>query len=106
MSSDAAETGQENGVLPEEYLRLEASVRRLLDDAAGQRARARDAEQRAAELERMIRDLSSGALDPVKLKDRVRKLEAENQELRRRMVGSQDRIRRLIARFDFLREEM
>ncbi len=111
MSSEGAEAGRsdaapEDAGLPEEYLRLQATVRRLLDEAAGYRARAQVAEQRATELERTLRDLSSGALDPVKMKDGLRKLEAENQELRRRMVSAQDRIRRLVARFDFLREEM
>lgn len=105
MWSDVAETGQET-VLPEEYLRLEASVRRLLDETAGFRARAQVAERRASELERTLRDLSSGALDPIEMKDRLRKLEEENAELRQRMVGAQDRIRRLVARFDFLSEEL
>lgn len=106
MSSDEADTGPGSGVLPEEYLRLEASVRRLLDEAAGYRARAHVAEQQAKELERTLRDLSSGALDPLKMKEGLRRLEEENAELRQRLVAAQDRIRRLIARFDFLREEM
>lgn len=94
------------GLLPDEYLRLERSVRQLLDDVAGFRARAQVAERRARELERTLRDLSSGDLDPVRLKESVRRLEEENRELRRRMVHAQDRIRRLVARFDFLREEL
>lgn len=111
MSSEGAESGRgdaapEDAALPEEYLRLQATVRRLLDQVAGYRARAQVAEERATELERTLRDLSTGALDPVKMKEGLRKLEAENQELRRRMVAAQDRIRRLVARFDFLREEM
>lgn len=104
VSSAGAETGGRE--LPAEYARLEAAVRRLLDEAAGYRARAQVAEERAAELDRTLRDLSSGALDPVKLRQGLRRMEEENQELRRRMVGAQDRIRRLIARFDFLREEL
>lgn len=108
MSSDGADTEglDRNGALPEEYRRLEDAVRRLLDEAAGYRARAQVAEERATRLETTLRDLSTGALDPIKLKDGVRRLEEENRELRRRIVGAQDRIRRLIARFDFLREEM
>ena len=106
MSSDEADAGPENGVLPKEFRRLESSVQRLLDEAAGYRARAHVAEQRAKELEKTLRELSSGALDPLKMKDGLRKIEEENAELRRRMVAAQDRIRRLIARFDFLREEM
>lgn len=105
MSSDEADK-RDGGTLPAEYLRLESSVRRLLDEAAGYRARAKVAEQRAAQLEGTLQDLSSGALDPVKLEEGIRELEEENEELRRRIVGAEDRIRRLIARFDFLREEM
>ena len=92
--------------LPEEYERLEKAVRRLVDEVAGYRARAQVAERRATELERALRDVSSGALDPLKLRDGMRKLAEENRELRHRMVQAQDRIRRLIARFDFLQEEM
>lgn len=92
--------------LPAEYARLERAVRRLLDDAAGYRARAQVAERRVVELERTVRDMSTGELDPLKLREGVRRLETENRELRRRMVQAQDRIRRLVARFDFLREEM
>lgn len=105
MSSDAAD-GSTNGALPEDFLRLEASVRQLLDQVAGYQARARVAEEKNAELEKTLRDMSSGALDPMRLRQGVKRLEAENQELRRRMVDAQDRIRRLVARFDFLREEL
>jgi uncharacterized phage protein gp47/JayE len=105
VSSDAAEVGQQPGI-PEEFVRLQGAVRRLLDEVAGYRARAKVAEERAAELERAMRDLSSGALDPMKMRQGLRSLEQENTELRRRMVEAHDRIRRLIARFDFLSEEM
>lgn len=105
MSNDAAERSG-GGPLPDEFVRLRSTVRRLLDELAGYRARARVAEERVAELERTLRDLSSGSLDPVKLRAGLRELELENQALRSRMVGAQDRIRRLVARFDFLREEM
>lgn len=106
MSSDEAERGREETVLPEEYERLEAAVRRLLDEAAGYRARAQVAEQRAGELERTLRDLSSGKLNPMEMREGIRKLEEENRELRRRLISAGDRVRRLIARFDFLREEL
>jgi predicted RNase H-like nuclease (RuvC/YqgF family) len=105
VSSDAVESNGAAAV-PEEFVRLEAAVARLLEEGAGLRARAQMAERRAAELERTIRDLSSGGLDPLKLKRGFQELEEENQELRRRMVTARDRIRRLVARFDFLREEL
>ena len=105
VSSDGAEPDR-GAALPREFERLESAVARLLDEAAGLRARAEMAERRAAELEKTVRDMSSGGLDPLKLKSGLRKLEEENQELRRRMVAARDRVRRLIARFDFLREEL
>jgi predicted RNase H-like nuclease (RuvC/YqgF family) len=81
-------------------------VRRLLVEVDGFRARTQTAEQRAAELERTLREMSSGAIDPVRMRAGMRDLEEENEELRRRLTGARDRIRRLVARFDFLREEM
>ena len=105
VSSDAAEVGAEPRA-PDEFVRLQSAVRRLLDEVAGYRARAKVAEEKAAELERAMRDLSSGALDPMKLRRRLGTLEEENHELRSRMVEAHDRIRRLVARFDFLSEEL
>jgi hypothetical protein len=91
---------------PPEYGRLQRAIRRLVEEVAGYRARVRVAEDRAREFEKTLKDVSTGALDPMKLRREVRRLEEENTELRRRMVKAQDRIRHLIARFDFLREEM
>lgn len=105
VSNDAAD-GQTDGALPEDFSQLESSVRDLLDRLAGYRARAETAEEQNAELKKTLRDMSSGALDPMKLREGMRQLESENEEMRRRMVAAQDRIRRLVARFDFLREEM
>lgn len=104
MSNDAPDA-QANG-LPEDFGRLESEVRKLLEQLAGYRARVATAEEKNAELRKTLRDMSSGALDPMKLREGMRTLESENEELRRRMVAAQDRIRRLVARFDFLREEM
>ncbi|MDX1673822.1 MAG: hypothetical protein R3314_03375 [Longimicrobiales bacterium] len=105
MSSAEAEAGEAAG-LPEEFEQLEGRVRKLLEELAGYRARAEMAEERSAELEKALRDVSSGALDPMQLRERTRKLKAENEELRDRMVAARDRIRRLVSRFDFLREEL
>lgn len=91
---------------PPEFERLEAAARRLANELAGYQARAQVAEKRAVELERALKDLRSGELDPLTLRDRVRRLEQDNRELRGRMLRAQDRIRRLLARFDFLREDM
>jgi chromosome segregation ATPase len=106
VSNDVAERNRTPPQLPAEYQRVERIARRLADELAGYRARTRLAEGRAAELERALRDVGSGALDPIALRDRIRKLEEENKELRHRIVGAQDRIRRLVTRFDFLREDL
>jgi chromosome segregation ATPase len=103
--SDVAER-ERTAALPEEYQRLETAVARLADELAGYRARVQVAEGRAAELERVLKDVNTGALDPLFLRNRIRELDRENRELRHRMVQAQDRIRRLITRFDFLREEL
>jgi hypothetical protein len=107
VSSDVAELNRSAPPeLPPEYARLEGAVRRIGEELAGYRARARLAEGRAAEIERALKAVSDGALDPISLRERVRALEEENKQLRRRMVEAQQRVQRLIARFDFLREEL
>lgn len=107
MSSDVAELNRTaHPPLPPEFSRLESAVRRLGDELAGYRARAQLAEARATELERALKAVSGGGLDPISLRERIRKLEQENKDLRAQMVQAQDRVRRLIARFDFLREEL
>lgn len=106
MSNAEVEERTRSAPLPDEYARLEGAVRRLLDELAGYRARTQVAERKAADLERTVKDMTSGALDPMEMRSSLRRLEDENKELRRRMIGAQDRIRRLIARFDFLQEEM
>jgi FtsZ-binding cell division protein ZapB len=105
-SHDVAERHRPAAALPEEYLRLERLVRKLADELAGYRARTELAERRSIELERALRDVDTGALDPLSLRERIQALEKENKALRSRMVRAQDRIRRLVARFDFLREDL
>jgi FtsZ-binding cell division protein ZapB len=105
-SSDVADQQREFVPLPDEFARLERATRRLADELAGYQARVQVAENRAAELEGVLKAMSSGGLNPLSLRERIAKLEKENRELRHRMVQAQDRVRRLVARFDFLREEL
>lgn len=105
MSNDGVDT-RSDGALPAEYERLERAVRRLLDDVAGYRARAQVAEAHSVEMERALREVQSGGLDPLQLRETVRALKEENRTLRTRMSEAQERIQKLIARFDFLREEL
>jgi len=105
-SNDVADADRPVATLPPEFHRLEAAARRLADELAGYRARAQVAEGRVRELERALTDVSSGALDPISLRDRIQALEQENKQLRERLAVAKERVRRLVARFDFLREDL
>lgn len=104
MSSGAA-TDQPSGEAPVEWNRLELTVRRLLEGYEGWRRRARTAEVRVQELERALRDVSGGELDPLALAARLQAAERENGALRRRLDQARDRVRRILSRLEFLEEE-
>lgn len=90
---------------PEEWDRLELSVRRLLDDSERWRARARAADRRIQELETALREVTGGGLDPLELNARVQRLEAENRDLHRRLEQARERVSRIMDRLRFLEEE-
>jgi chromosome segregation ATPase len=85
--------------------RLELTVRRLLESHDAWRQRAEAAQARVAELERTVRDLSTGSLDPVAMAGDVRSLEAENRELKDRLVKARAGVQRMQARLQFVEEE-
>ncbi len=90
---------------PTEWDALELAIRRLLDDHQTLRRRAAAAERRIRELEAALAQLGSGAVDPLALQARTQQLEAENEALRARLEQAADRVRRLLARANFLEEE-
>lgn len=102
MSSDAAETG--DGGLPE-LDRLEAAVRRLLDEYDTLRARTEAADDRVRELELALRNVSAGEIDPVALAERTRELETENRDLLDRLDRARESVQRILARMRFTEEE-
>ncbi len=87
-----------------EWDRLELSARRLLQEHADFRRRARRAEARVGELEGALREVAHGTIDPVDLQKRLQNAERENTELRRRLSEARERVRRIIARLRFLDE--
>jgi cell division protein FtsB len=105
-SSEGGEEGRFAPPLPDEFGRLERLVRRMADEIAGYRARVEVAEARARELERALKDMQSGGLDPLSQREVIRKLQDENRDLRRTVHQARERVRTLISRFDFLREEL
>ena len=100
VSSGADGSGQ----TPDDWVRLQAAIRRLLSDWERWRDRASTAEARSRELEAALRDMSSGALDPVALSARVQALEQENRFLARRLDRARESVKRISARLQFLDE--
>jgi chromosome segregation ATPase len=101
VSSGVPET---DPLLPAEWNHLELVVRRLLDQYAVVRRRAGTAERRLEQLERTVKELSAGELDPQALRGRVHALEAENRELAARLAEARERVERIQARLRFLEE--
>ncbi len=88
-----------------ELAQLTAAVRRLLSDWEQWRGRAVAAEARSGELERALRDVTSGGVDPVSLANRVQALEQENRFLARRLDRARESVKRISARLQFLDED-
>jgi hypothetical protein len=88
-----------------ELTQLAAAVRSLLEEWERWRQRARAAEARSIDLERALRDVTSGHLDPVALAGRVQALEQENRFLARRLDRARDSVKRISARLQFLDED-
>lgn len=84
---------------------LEATVSRAIERIESLRARNRQLEGRVAELEDTVRNLTSGAIDAQTLLNRLKSLEQENHELRRRIDSGRQAVERLLARIRFLEEQ-
>jgi predicted RNase H-like nuclease (RuvC/YqgF family) len=91
--------------LPAEMDRLEARLRRLLDEHDRWRRRARTAEERVGELEAALKEVATGELDPVALAAQARTFERENSTLRKRLADARTTVDRIVARLQFLEEE-
>src|SRR5688500_12742515 len=103
MSTESS--AAERGTTAEELKRLRAVVQRLLLDWEQWRSRAQTAEARARELDGALRDVTSGAVDPLALKQRVDALEQENRFLARRLDRARESAKRISARLQFLDED-
>ncbi|MBX6363444.1 MAG: hypothetical protein IRZ00_06215 [Gemmatimonadetes bacterium] len=106
MSTVSSAAGKPRLPAPAEFVRLEDAVRRMLAEFDALRRRAADAEARVRQLEATVAELSGGGYDPEALLDRVKALEAENRLLRARLEGAATHVRRLLARINFLEEEV
>jgi|SRR5688572_28126331 predicted RNase H-like nuclease (RuvC/YqgF family) len=88
-----------------ELQRLTTAVRRLLGEFEDFRQRATAAEARVHELQSALREVTSGAVDPVALAHRVQALEQENRFLARRLDRARESVKRISARLQFLDED-
>lgn len=86
----------------DEWRRLEAAVRSLLDEHEVLRRRAATTERRIVEIEAALDLLSSGRVDPVELTDQLREAERENRLLTERIDHARLVVDRIQARLHFL----
>jgi len=81
---------------------LEQAVGQALDRLEEFRARAHDAEARAAELAALVQRFTKDEGEAPLLLSRLRALEEENEDLRRRLDQGREGVERLLARIRFL----
>jgi predicted RNase H-like nuclease (RuvC/YqgF family) len=105
MSTGSSAANKEAAAAPSELARLSKAVYRLLDEWEEWRQRAETAEARAKELERALRDITSGSVDPIALASRIQALEHENRFLARRLDRARESVKRISARLQFLDED-
>ena len=82
------------------FAELDGLIRALGDEMASWRRRAKHAEERVEEMERLAERGLSPAMDA-----RVTELERENAELRQRLDGARRRTLQLLDRMRFLRQQ-
>lgn len=84
---------------------LEGAVGRMLERMQALAQRAEKADQRRAEVEELLRRITSGDESPARMHVQLRELEVENQELRERLSKGRETAERLLARIRFLEEQ-
>lgn len=85
--------------------RLEGATARALERLATLERQVIESRRRTAELDGMMTDMTSGGVPASALMDRLRALEAENGDLKRRLGGARERVERLLAKIRFLEEQ-
>ncbi len=104
MSTSEARAGQgpdERAALQS----LEAAVGRLLERVQALSRAAEKADDRRAEVEELLRRITTGDESPASMHVRLRALEAENGDLRERLAKGRETAERLLARIRFLEEQ-
>lgn len=81
---------------------LDAAVSRALDRIAELTARAEKAEARREEVEVLLQKMTLGEESPSEMAERLKELEAENEDLRRRVDEGFAGVERLLSQVRFM----
>jgi hypothetical protein len=103
-----ASSGVDNAAAPAgspEWDRLELGVRRLLDEHAQWKRRAREAESKLAEMQTMLAEVSRGGLDPDELSARIDKLEKMNRDLIARLDRARGSVGTILSRLELIEDD-
>lgn len=84
---------------------LEGAVGRLLERVQTLTESADKADKRRAEVEELLRRITTGDESPARMHVRLRELEVENDDLRDRITRGRETAERLLARIRFLEEQ-
>jgi predicted nuclease with TOPRIM domain len=84
---------------------LEGAVGKLLDRLRTVTVRAEKADVRRAEVEDLLRRITTGDESPATMNDRLQTLEVENEDLRARLTRGRETVERLLAKIRFLEEQ-
>lgn len=83
---------------------LEKAVDRAIEELRAARREAREAEARAERSDQLLRQFVDGRQDPAALAERVKELEAENEDLRDRIRRGRDGVDRILSSIRFLED--
>jgi hypothetical protein len=84
---------------------LEQAVEKALVRIRDLETRLGDAERRATALDQVFTTAAGGEERPSVLMDRVKQLEAENEDMKERLARGLESVERLLARIRFLEEQ-
>ena len=89
----------------QDFKDLETAADRALDEIERLRRQAADSDRRCAELETLLESFQVGDENPVEMKARLTRLEAENRDLHERIGRGRETVERLLARMRFLEDQ-
>ena len=99
MSEDSGNRGREA------LVRLQNAVEQAVVGNRELTVRLRASEEKARELDGLLKRISGGEIEPGQFVDRMRVLEEENSDLRTRLERGREGVERLLARIRFLEEQ-